>query len=217
MRSLYKISANIFSYKKLVFDQLLKNKNHLLGSNVFLNNRKNFLFNYIFNWELHLIRDLHFLIACKKWDKLKLPSISDNFFTSSLSNRHSLISPLKTYKNKNKKLSKLTKKQLKRIKFKKLSKLIWPGSPIFSTNIKVKRSLNILHFHTKSEFILIHDGYSWQKAIVDKEAYNKKFGTLIFQTRVLSPINFFDKGSKSLEMKQKLTYKIKGVKIKRKK
>jgi len=62
------------------------------------------------------------------------------------------------------------------------------------------------------------DGYSWISVNPESLYYvNKTVGFVNFKTRVLSPIKLAEKGKIKLSLKQKETYKIKTMKVKRKK
>lgn len=113
-------------------------------------------------------------------------------------------------------LSNLTKKQKKRVKVNKLHKLIRPSSPVFYKFKKYPRSSYLSSLYINKR-VLIHDGYSWHLFALYKDFLNYKAGFLCFKTRALSPIDLFSKGKKKLKMAQKNTFKIKTLKIKRKK
>ena len=119
--------------------------------------------------------------------------------------------------NSKKKFKALTKKQKKKLRMKKANKIIFCSSNLFETIDPEPRNASINPWDVGSEK-LIHDGYSWNRCIIPVNSVSKKFGTLAFKTRALSPISLFEKGGvKKLSMAQVSTYKLKNPKVKRKK
>ena len=109
----------------------------------------------------------------------------------------------------------LTKRQKKRIKMSKIHRVITPSFYQFPLNKKYNRNLTVFGSLFKSKG-LIHDGYSWHLVRFPIFSLGSKMGSLCFKTRSISPIKLADKGKLHLDMSKKGTYKIKRVKIRRK-
>ena len=95
-------------------------------------------------------------------------------------------------------------------------KLVYKDSSIFLKFGSIPRNLNILlPLSGKSKFV--YDGYSWSLIKITDDYKNFKAGSIAFKTRALSPVKIKDKGKMHLNMAQKTSFKIKSIKVKRKK
>jgi hypothetical protein len=122
-----------------------------------------------------------------------------------------------TSKKTSKKFQALTKKQKKKIKKSKIYKLLYPNTERFKWSIPINRNIKFVEYMVGKNFIS-SDGYSWVSINPESSQYiNKTVGFVNFKTRVLSPIKLVEKGKIKLSLKQKETYKIKTLKVKRKK